>query len=55
MEPDIGSSHPPQTVTVSIGYSASSFDKGNFDDLLNLADKRLYTAKNEGRNRVSGS
>ncbi len=52
---DIGSSHPPQTVTVSIGYSASSFDTGSFDDLLNLADKRLYTAKNEGRNRVSGS
>lgn len=36
--------------TISIGYS---FDFGkNMDNMINNADRYLYFAKNEGRNRV---
>ena len=41
-------------VTVSIGYAATSHDKGSMNDLIKVADKRLYEAKNCGRNRVVG-
>lgn len=44
----------PKKVTVSIGYAATSHDQGSFQDLLEIADKRLYYAKDSGRNRVAG-
>lgn len=40
----------PKKVTVSIGYAAASYDQASFHDLLKLADKRLYAAKERGRN-----
>lgn len=39
-------------VTVSIGVAAFTPEIGAITDLLNLADKALYTAKQTGRNRV---
>jgi diguanylate cyclase (GGDEF)-like protein len=51
---DLKDGAEPKKVTVSIGYSSSSFDKGSFEELLNIADKRLYGAKESGRNRVAG-
>lgn len=51
---DLLDGHSPKQVTVSAGYAASSVDEGAFDDLLNAADRRLYEAKETGRNRVVG-
>lgn len=45
----------PLTFTVSIGVSALSPSKENLDELMSLADKALYVAKESGRNRVAGS
>ena len=39
-------------VTVSIGVSTLEFNTNKPDELVNLADKALYTAKRSGRNRV---
>jgi len=39
-------------ITVSIGISALGPDSKHIDDLLNMADKALYEAKNSGRNKV---
>ncbi len=41
-------------VTVSIGIKALE-DETSLDELINKADKRMYTAKKEGRNRVIGA
>ncbi|HPF17365.1 MAG TPA: diguanylate cyclase [Thermotogota bacterium] len=38
--------------TVSIGVSTYSGQEKTFEDLLNIADKKLYLAKENGRNRV---
>jgi diguanylate cyclase (GGDEF)-like protein/PAS domain S-box-containing protein len=38
--------------TVSIGVASLASKDDNLDELLNLADKALYEAKNSGRNRV---
>jgi len=38
--------------TISIGLAALGRDDGDFERLLMRADKALYRAKNEGRNRV---
>ena len=38
--------------TVSIGEASLASKDDNLDELLNLADKALYEAKNSGRNRV---
>ena len=38
--------------TVSIGLAAIGGDVKNLEDLLGLADKALYQAKSDGRNRV---
>ncbi len=40
------------TVTVSIGASQSSLDGDTIDEILRVADERLYSAKHQGRNRV---
>lgn len=39
--------------TVSIGVSTNEGDVTNPDDLFKAADKKLYEAKNAGRNRVA--
>ncbi len=41
-------------VTVSIGVATCSRDGTDYDTLFGVADKRLYQAKAEGRNRVVG-
>ena len=50
---DRGSDLPP--VTVSIGVAARQADDRSIDDLLRRADRALYQAKSEGRNRVAGA
>ncbi|WP_370277201.1 GGDEF domain-containing protein [Pontibacterium sp.] len=40
-------------VTVSIGVSLVSEDDDHFEDTVNRADRALYHAKEQGRNRVS--
>ncbi|MDX2183125.1 MAG: GGDEF domain-containing protein [Gemmatimonadaceae bacterium] len=42
-------------ITVSIGVAGGEGERLGKDDLLDLADKRLYTAKEAGRNRVVGA
>lgn len=44
----------PVTFSVSIGVASMSSPDDNIDVLLNMADKALYQAKDEGRNRVCG-
>ena len=39
-------------VTISLGVSTFPYDGDNAPDLIEIADKRLYEAKNSGRNRV---
>jgi diguanylate cyclase (GGDEF)-like protein len=39
-------------VTVSIGIAQSGIDGHNIDNILRVADERLYNAKHQGRNRV---
>ena len=39
-------------VTISIGIAASAADDASFEAVLARADKRLYAAKESGRNRV---
>lgn len=39
-------------ITCSIGVTASSGEQEDFDSLLRAADRALYQAKNNGRNRV---
>lgn len=39
-------------VTVSIGIAQSGADGDTIDDILRVADERLYSAKHQGRNRV---
>ena len=40
------------SVTVSIGVASSAKEKSDPDDVLQAADKALYRAKGNGRNRV---
>ena len=40
-------------VTISIGVAASTADDASFEAVLARADKRLYAAKESGRNRVT--
>jgi two-component system, cell cycle response regulator len=39
--------------TVSIGVATNQGGADNIDDIFNAADRKLYTAKNKGRNRVA--
>ncbi|MBI5893406.1 MAG: diguanylate cyclase [Deltaproteobacteria bacterium] len=43
---------PMGTISVSAGVAAFPADSKNIDDLIKKADKALYRAKDEGRNRV---
>jgi PleD family two-component response regulator len=42
----------PLSVTVSIGVASSAKEKSDPEDVLQAADKALYRAKGNGRNRV---
>ena len=42
----------PLHITVSIGVASLESRDLNIDELINLADKALYEAKNMGRNKV---
>ncbi len=41
--------------TTSIGVAVCPDDAGDYDELFDIADKRLYEAKSAGRNRVVGA
>lgn len=43
-----------QPMTISLGIATSPEDGGDLNALLTVADKRLYLAKNAGRDRVVG-
>jgi len=43
---------PNGKVTISMGVSTYPDDAMDFDDLIGIADRRLYRAKQTGRNRV---
>ncbi len=47
-----GGEGPPLHVTLSAGIAAYPLDGGSFDELIVCADRRLYAAKSEGRNRI---
>ncbi|MCW5691052.1 MAG: GGDEF domain-containing protein [Pseudolabrys sp.] len=44
-----------RTMTVSIGVASCGLDAAGYDALFEVADKRLYEAKQRGRNRVVGA
>jgi len=44
--------HKVGKVTISLGVAEVSQDMHSIDDLIKEADKKLYIAKNEGRNKV---
>lgn len=50
----IGERHVRVTVTASAGVAVIRPDDTGVDDLLRRADRALYQAKGEGRNRVAG-
>ena len=51
---DLLNGSEPKHVTVSIGYAAFPADRGTFQEIIRIADERLYHAKNNGRNMVAG-
>ncbi|WP_207797715.1 diguanylate cyclase [Aliarcobacter cryaerophilus] len=42
----------PHSVTISVGVASCSVNDLNYDDIISNADKALYEAKNNGRDRV---
>jgi two-component system cell cycle response regulator len=54
VEVPLGDGEPPLSVTISVGVStlADAGPEAGPDELLALADKRMYMAKEQGRNRV---
>ena len=40
------------SITICVGIAAYELEMGNIDDLLRNADRALYYAKNNGRNRI---
>ena len=47
--------NPPLSITLSIGVSVFPDDGHSARELFDVADRRLYSAKREGRNRVVSS
>jgi len=47
--------HGPVGVTISIGVACWPDDGATIRDVMDVADTRLYSAKQKGRNRVSGA
>ncbi len=52
--PEVRSTVPPATLTISVGYAACPRDSDDLDRLVRLADQALYAAKAAGRNEVRG-
>ena len=48
----IEESHPGGALTISLGIAAYPNDSRDIYELLDLADRALYRAKEEGKNRV---
>ena len=46
---------PDWRLTASIGVATVASDAAAYDDLFEIADKRLYAAKAAGRNRIIGA
>jgi diguanylate cyclase (GGDEF)-like protein len=46
------SGHGPDRITVSIGVAEYPASGGDSTEVLQAADRALYQAKSEGRNRV---
>ena len=49
---DVVSEQPPLNITISIGIGALAGCDDTPEDILKRADKALYRAKRDGRNRV---
>lgn len=49
---DYKKEHPEKNLTVSLGVSSFPEDVKTYRDLIKIADDRLYTAKNSGKNRT---
>ena len=47
--------HPPRNITVSFGVSSFHDSVRSDTELISLADKALYEAKNSGRNKVKAA
>jgi two-component system, cell cycle response regulator len=50
---DIGSSHPPLSLSCSTGVAVRDTGMGDPDMLIKRADEGAYSAKRQGRNRVA--
>jgi diguanylate cyclase (GGDEF)-like protein len=48
----LGAGHPPSPASISGGFAIYPHDSTSPEVLLALADKALYAAKNEGRDRI---
>jgi len=49
---DPGGGRPPEHITVSIGVTSLKAGLKDAEELVKMADKALYEAKDTGRNKV---
>ncbi len=50
----VASKNAPRPVTLTIGIASFPEDSENAEDLMSIADKRLYAGKHAGRDRIVG-